>query len=82
MICIQPTVKTLELALQKAAALPEPVQEQLGREILDRIEALTELHAQLEIGLRELDAGLGREIDVEDLIRGLHAEHGARDPSA
>jgi hypothetical protein len=82
MICIQSTVKTLGLALQKAAALPEPVQEQLGREILDRIEALTELHAQLEIGLRELDAGLGREIDVEDLIRGLHAEHGARDPSA
>jgi hypothetical protein len=33
-------VKTLELALTRAASLPEAAQEQLGRELLERIEAL------------------------------------------
>jgi hypothetical protein len=69
-------VKTLELALQKAAALPEAAQEQLGRELLDRIESLAELRAEIEIGIRELDAGLGEELDVEDIIRQARAEHG------
>jgi hypothetical protein len=26
--------------------------------------------------LAELDAGLGQELDIEDLIRQLHSEHG------
>jgi len=71
-------VKTLELALQRAAALPEAAQEQLGRELLDRIESLAELRAEIEIGIRELDAGLGKELDVEDVIRQARAEHGRR----
>jgi hypothetical protein len=72
-------VKTLELALQKASSLPEAAQEQLGRELLDRIASLTELRAEIEIGIRQLDAGLGKELDVEDVIRRARAENG--DPS-
>lgn len=68
-------VKTLEMALTKAASLPEATQEQLGRELLDRIESLAELRAEIEIGLRELDAGLGEELDIEDLIRQARSEH-------
>jgi hypothetical protein len=68
-------VKTLELALTKAASLPEAAQEQLGRELLERIESLVELRAEVEIGIRELDAGLGEEIDIEDIIRQARAEH-------
>jgi hypothetical protein len=68
-------VKTLELALTKAASLPEAAQEQLGRELLERIESLAELRAEVEIGIRELDAGLGEEIDIEDIIRQARAEH-------
>jgi hypothetical protein len=68
-------VKTLELALTKAASLPEAAQEQLGRELLERIETLAELRAEIEIGVRELDAGLGEELDIEDVIRQARAEH-------
>jgi hypothetical protein len=71
-------VKTLELALAKAASLPEAAQEQLGRELLDRIESLAELRAEIEIGIRELDAGLGEELDIETVIRQARAEYGTR----
>ena len=69
-------VKTLELAIAKAASLPEAAQEQLGRELLDRIASLAELRAEIEIGIRELDAGLGEELDIEAVIRQARAEHG------
>ena len=61
-------VKTLELAIAKAASLPEAVQERLGRELLDRIAPLAGLLAEIEIGIRELDAGLGEELDIEAVI--------------
>ena len=71
-------VKTLELALAKAAALPEAAQEQLGLEMLERIHELEELRAEIEIGVRELDAGLGRELDMDEFLRDIHAEHAAK----
>lgn len=71
-------VKTLELAMSKAAALPEAAQEQLGRELLEHIDALSELRAEIEIGIKELDAGLGEELDIEDVIREARKEHAQR----
>jgi hypothetical protein len=68
-------VKTLELAMTKAAALPEEAQEQLGRELLERIDTLAKLRAEIEAGGRELDAGLGEELDIEDMIRQNRDEH-------
>ena len=65
----------LKLAMTKAASLPEAAQEQLGRELLERIEALTQLRADIDVGIRELDAGLGEELDIEKLIEQLHDEH-------
>ena len=38
----------LELAMAKASQLPEPAQEALGREMLERIEALAALRAELQ----------------------------------
>lgn len=61
-------IKTLELALSKAASLPEAAQEQLGRELLERIDSLALLRTEIEKGLRDLDAGGGEELDVEELI--------------
>jgi hypothetical protein len=66
--------KALQLAITKAAALPEAAQEQLGRELLDRIDQFNELREAIEFGVRELDAGLGRELDIEELISQLHLE--------
>jgi hypothetical protein len=68
-------VKALELALTKAAALPEAAQEQLGRELLERIDSLALLRADIELGLNELDAGKGEEIDIEDMIKQARKEH-------
>jgi hypothetical protein len=68
-------VKALELAMTKAASLPAAAQEQLGRELLERIDTLADLRSDIEGGIRELDAGLGREIDIEDVIRQAREEH-------
>ena len=70
-------VRTLELALSKAAELPEAAQEQLGREILERLDALAALRAELEIGVRELDAGFGEPLDIEEVIAEARQEHAA-----
>ena len=69
-------VKTLELALSKAAALSEEAQEHLGRELLERIDSLAALRAEIETGLRQLDAGEGEELDIEELIKQARAEDG------
>ena len=68
-------VKTLELAISKASNLPAEAQEQLGRELLERIDTLQRVRAEVEVGIRELDAGLGEELDIEDTIRQAREEH-------
>lgn len=65
---------TLQLAFSKAAALPEPAREKIARELLDRIDALSRLRAEVDAGIAELDAGLGAPLDVEALIREARAE--------
>jgi hypothetical protein len=67
-------VKILELAIRKASKLPEAAQERLGRELLERIEALEHLRTEIEAGLHELEGGLGEEIDIEEIIRQAHEE--------
>jgi hypothetical protein len=68
-------VKILELAIIKAANLSEAAQEQIGRELLERIETLRQLRTEIEGGVRELDAGLGEDLEIEDVIRQAHDEH-------
>lgn len=67
--------KTLERAIAEAAALPEAAQEQLGREMLERIGTLAELRAAVVAGLRELDAGKGKEASIEDIIAEARKAH-------
>lgn len=68
-------VKTFELAIAKAAVLSEAAQEQLGRELLERIDTLAKLRAEIDIGVCELDAGQGVPLDIESIIREAHKEH-------
>jgi len=70
-------VKTLELAISKASELPEAAQEQLGRELLERIDTLAKLRAEIEIGLQQLDEGKGEELDLEALLRQARRDHGS-----
>jgi len=67
--------KTLKLAISKASALPEAAQEQLGREMLERIDGLAELRAEIEIGSAELDAGKGEELDIEKFLQDTRRRH-------
>ncbi|HJU16360.1 MAG TPA: hypothetical protein VJ770_07805 [Stellaceae bacterium] len=68
-------VKTLELAVAKAAVLSEAAQEQLGRELLERIDTLAKLRAEIEIGIGELDRGEGQPLDIESVIKDALEEH-------
>jgi len=70
-------VKTLELAISKAAELPEAAQEQLGRELLERIDTLSKLRAEIEVGLQQLDEGKGEELDLADFFREVRKGHGS-----
>jgi len=70
-------VNTLELAIAKAGDLPEAAQELLGRELLERLDALNRLRAEIEVGIRELDAGQGEPLDIEEVLARARNEYGA-----
>ena len=55
--------------MAKASQLPEAAQELIGRELLERIASLAALRADIQIGIDQLDAGLGGPLDVEEVIR-------------
>ena len=67
--------KTLDEAIAKAHELPEADQERIGRELSDYIDHLRALRSDLNEGLRSLDAGLGRPLDIEDVIARARATH-------
>ncbi|MBV8840782.1 MAG: hypothetical protein JO000_29945 [Alphaproteobacteria bacterium] len=61
--------KALELAIAKLAGLSREQQEWFGRELLEQVDAMSRLRADIEVGLREFDAGLGQGLDIEDVLR-------------
>ena len=62
-------VKTLELAIAEVANLPDADQEQIGRRLLSHVEKLRKLRAEVDKGIRSLDQGEGRPLDVEEFLR-------------
>jgi len=62
-------VRTLEQAIAQLARLPEADQEQIGRKLLSHVEKLSALRAEIDKGLRSLDAGEGGAMNIEDLLR-------------
>jgi hypothetical protein len=67
--------KTLDIAVARVAALPEAAQEKIARDLLDRVETLSRLRDEIDVGLAELDADLGAPLAVDDLILEARAEH-------
>jgi hypothetical protein len=61
--------RTLEKAIAQVANLPQSDQDQIGRELLSHVRKLRRLRADLEKGIRSLDAGKGRELDIDDFLR-------------
>jgi alcohol dehydrogenase class IV len=62
-------VKTLEQAIAEVTNLPAADQEQIGRKLLSHVEKLRQLRLDIDQGLRSLDAGEGRPLDIEEFIR-------------
>ncbi len=62
-------VKVLEQAIAEVSALPDADQEQIGRQILSHVEKLRSLRDELDKGVRSLDAGKGRTLDIDEFIR-------------
>lgn len=69
-------VKTLEQAIAEVATLPDADQEQIGRKLLSHVEKLRLLRGEIDQGIRSLDAGQGRELNVDDFIRQKNKRHG------
>ena len=62
-------VKTLEQAIAQLSRLPDADQEQIGRKLLSHVEKLNTLRAEIDKGIRSLDAGKGSALDIEDFLR-------------
>jgi hypothetical protein len=69
-------VKTLELAIAEVSSLPDPDQEQIGRQLLSHVEKLRQLRAEIDKGIRSLDAGEGKPFDIGDFLWRKNIGHG------
>ena len=67
--------KALREAVAEIERLPDAVQEKIGRQVLHHVEKLRALRADIDMGLRSLDAGTGKELDMRDVISRAHARH-------
>jgi hypothetical protein len=67
--------KMLEQAIAEVERLSETDREQIGRQLLSHVETLRRLRADLDKGLRSLDAGQGEPVGVEEFIEEQHARH-------
>ena len=65
----------LERALKAAEQLPEEMREKLGDDLLHYVDRYLALREDLEIGLRELDAGQG--LKAETVFADLRTRFGS-----
>jgi len=70
--------KTLKEAIDEVAALPESDQDQIGRRLLDHVEKIRALRADLQAGVSSLDAGRGRSLDIKEVIARARARYAHR----
>jgi hypothetical protein len=69
-------VRTLEIAMAEVSSLPDADQEQIGRQLLSHVEKLRHLRAEIDKGIRSLDAGEGKPVDIQDFLRRKNERHG------
>jgi len=62
-------VKSLEQAIARVAELPDADQEQIGQKLLSHVEKLRQLREDIDAGIRSLDAGKGKSLDIEEFLR-------------
>jgi hypothetical protein len=60
--------KIFKDAVAEAASLPDAAQEKIGRELRAYVGKLRRLRGDIEQGVRSVDAGAGKAVDIEDVI--------------
>jgi hypothetical protein len=68
--------KVLRDAMEEISNLPEADQEKIGRELLSHVEKLRRLRVAIDKGLQSLDAGHGKALDIDGVLRDVNARHG------
>lgn len=62
-------------AVSEISELPDEAQDEIGRQLLDYLRRLDDLRAEVDKGLASLDAGEGRELDIDQFIQELNERH-------
>jgi hypothetical protein len=65
----------LKTAMAEAERLPAAAQDEIGRELLTYLEKLHWLRSEIDKGIRSLDAGQGRELDIEVFLKQMRERH-------
>jgi len=68
--------KILEEAMAEVETLSEASQQKIGEELLAHVKKLHHLRNELEKGVRSLENGEGRELDMGDVINRARAKYG------
>jgi hypothetical protein len=68
--------ETLEQAIAQISRLPAADQEMIGRKLLLHVERLHALRTEIDKGVRSLDSGKGRPLDMEEFLRKKNSGHG------
>ena len=63
---------SLQTVLSEAERLPQYVQDQLGRDLMERIERVRILQDKMDLATQSLDEDLGRTVDIDDIIERAH----------
>ncbi len=67
--------KVLREAIAKVEALPEADQDRIARDLLDYLDKLNALRKDIDVGVKQLDAGEGRHLDIDEFLRKMHEQH-------
>lgn len=67
--------KILKRAMAELASLSEADQERIGLHLLSHIEKLRLLRDDIDKGLRSLNTGEGKPIDIEEFIKRSNTRH-------
>jgi hypothetical protein len=62
--------------MSEDSSLHDADQEQIGRQLLSHVEKLRHLRAEIDKGIRSLDAGEGKPLDIQDFLRRKNERHG------
>jgi hypothetical protein len=69
-------VKTLEQAFAKVADLPDADQEQIGLKLLAHVDKLRALRSDIDKGIRSLNSGKGKPLDIDEFLRQKNESYG------